>query len=117
MTYLDDYLAEQYTIESLMNEWHEVQDNIDVLDGRLAEIKAKVLKLVEQMPDQMYETDRGFVTITKPTTTRKYNTKAVDNLIMFLIQKNQGGIANELVNCQEELQRSGYLMYRKTKEK
>lgn len=124
MSIIDDVSSGQISasdaIRSLVFDLGEIESEIEISVGKLQRERSSLRDQIAIIlsisgTDSIKVDGFGSVYMTKPTITKKYDTKKLDRLAMILISQGDHELAQEITACREESERSGYLMIRREK--
>jgi hypothetical protein len=114
----DGTTPDQEALESLV--WHlsVLEDNIEPLEATRKVLRGYISEVVERQPNSAVElVGYGKLAIRSASVTKSYDSKALDALVMRLIQEGQTELAQAVALCKKESSRVGGLVITKDREK
>lgn len=75
MSDFDESLIPLVGIRFWVKEWHQAEDELDMIEERIEIIKSNVVDCLNKMPNKTFTTDRGVVSLDPQTAILTYRKK------------------------------------------
>lgn len=101
-------------LRALCSQLGEVQSDLDGLQEEREFLRSQISEIVNSLGGKVEVAGFGELRITEPVKTASYDRKQLDELVLWLIEHEQTGIAQRITGCRKESARAGSLQIRQT---
>jgi hypothetical protein len=103
-------------LRALCNQLGEVQSDLDGLQEEREHLRGQISEIVNSIGGTVEVAGFGELRITEPVKTASYDRKSLDDLVRWLLEHDQPGIAQRITGCRKESARAGSLQIRRSKD-
>jgi hypothetical protein len=103
-------------LRALCSQLGEVDSDLQALQDEREHIRGQVSEIVHSLGGKVEVPEFGELRITEPSRVSSYDRKALDELVLWLVDHDQPGVAQRITGCRKESARAGSLVIRRTKD-